>query len=128
MKIRLNKTANPDSSRPVFEDYLREVFYYSYTQTAYFAYRCVNIEDLQIGDFIIKKGPKGHAVMIVDMAIDDNDNKVVLVGHGGTPAREFHLLNYKQNNPWIPVNSHSDYIALPIKKKMPWDGLRRFSR
>lgn len=124
--IHFKKTATPDSSRSVFEEYLHEVFYYSFTQTAYFAYPPVELADLKIGDFIVKKGSKGHAVMIMDMVADGNGNKLVLVGHGGTPAREFHLLNFKKNNPWFPIDTTSASIDLPIKKKMTWDGLRRF--
>ncbi len=126
LNFKLRKTAEPDSSRSVFEEYVREIFYYSFTQTAYFAYPTIKIDNLQIGDFIVKKGSKGHAVMIMDMVIDENGNKLVIVGHGGTPAREFHFLYYKRNNPWFPIDANRDYIDLPIKKKMTWDGLRRF--
>ncbi|MBD3287833.1 hypothetical protein GF337_03440 [candidate division KSB1 bacterium] len=126
VEITMRRITEPDSSRAAFEQYLKEIFYHSFTQTAYFAYSRIDIQEMQIGDFIVKKGRRGHAVMIMDIAVDDRGNKVVLIGQGDTPARQFHLLNYRKDNPWFPVDENSDYPELPIKKKMNWSGLRRF--
>ena len=126
ININLAKTENPDSSRKCFEKYLWEVFYYSYTQTAYFAYAKIESHHVQIGDFIVKKGKKGHAVLIVDLAEDKTGNKIALIGHGDTPARQFYILNYKKDIPWFPLNFTTQPLQLPFKKKMYWHGLRRF--
>ena len=126
IRVTLQPTHPPDSSRSSFEEYLREIFYHSYTQTAYVGYTKVKPEDMQIGDFIVKKGNHGHAVLIVDMATDQQGRKIILVGHGDTPARQFYLLSYKKDQPWFPVNTTDKHLPLPIKKKMTWDGLRRF--
>ena len=128
-RIRINLVKNhpPDSSRDCFEKYLWEIFYHSNTQTAYFNYPQVKIKDVQIGDFIVKKGSRGHAALIVDLAIDNDDNRIALFGQGDTPARQFYLLNFKKHQPWFPLNRNNKYPALPIKKKMYWEGLRRFS-
>jgi len=127
IKIHLVKSHAPDSSRYSFEKFLQEIFYYSNTQTAYFNYHSVEFEDIHIGDFIVKKGNRGHAVLIVDLAIDSSGNKIALIGQGDTPARQFYLLNYKKNQPWIPLKKEASYPLLPIRKKMYWEGLRRFS-
>ncbi|MBC8182015.1 hypothetical protein H8E88_12930 [candidate division KSB1 bacterium] len=127
IKVTLLKSARSDSSRKNFEEYLWEIFYRSNTQTAYFAYPKIEKKNLQIGDFIVKKGKRGHAVLILDLAIDDFGNKVVLIGHGDTPACQFYLLNYKKDNPWFPLNQAKNHLPLPIKKKMFWEGLRRFN-
>ncbi len=124
--IDLVKNHHPDSSRTLFEDYLQEIFYYSNTQTAYFNYPKVEPEDIQIGDFIVTKGSRGHAVLIVDLAVDSLGNKIALIGHGDTPARQFYLLNYKKGQPWSPLDLKEQYPPLPIRKKMYWEGLRRF--
>ena len=105
IKVNLIKKMKPDSSRKNFEEYLWEIFYRSNTQTAYFAYPKVELENVQIGDLIVKKGKRGHAVFILDLAIDNSGNKIVLVGHGDTPACQFFLLNYSNysanlNNGW----------------------------
>ena len=126
--IRMNLVKNhpPDSSRDCFEKYLWEIFYHSNTQTAYFNYPKVKFEDVQIGDFVIKRRRRGHSVLIVDLAVDSDGNRIALFGQGDTPARQFYLLNYKKEQPWFPLNPDEKYPPLPIRKKMYWDGLRRF--
>lgn len=126
--IRLNLIQNspPDSSEKSFEDYLWTLFYHSNTQTAYFNYPKIALKDIQIGDFIVKKGSRGHAVLIVDLAVDRDGNKIALIGQGDTPARQFHILNFRKHHAWFPIDPAREYPPLPIKKKMTWEGLRRF--
>ena len=81
---------------------------------------------MQIGDFIVKKGTKGHVVIIVDLARNKEGNLIALIGQGDTPACQFYLLNYKKDNPWFPINTTNEVLPLPIKKEMRWEGLRRF--
>jgi len=127
IKMTMRQQTEVDSSKNNFEKYLWELFYHSYTQTAYIAYNKISPYNVQIGDFIVKKGRKGHAVMIVDIAVNENDDIVAIIGQGDTPARQFHLLNYKQDNPWFPIEPlESSAPPLPIRKRMTLDGLRRF--
>ncbi len=127
INVDLRKTAVSDSSRNTFEKYLRLVFAESNTQQFYFAYKPVDRYDIRIGDFIVKKGVKGHAVIIIDLAKDKNGNLRALIGQGDTPACQFYLLNYRKNSPWIPLDFNKEFLPLPIRKKMTWDGLRRFN-
>ncbi|MBN1408861.1 MAG: hypothetical protein JW956_13775 [Calditrichaceae bacterium] len=122
----LEKTAEPDSSDRSFKRYLNTIFEYSSTQAFYHYYKNINPDSLQIGDFVVKKGSKGHAVMIVDLACDKNGNFVALIGQGDTPACQFYLLNYKMGNSWFPIDTAKEILPLPIKKEMRWKGLRRF--
>ena len=126
INVNLHQTKVPDSSRLSFEKYLWEIFYHSYTQTAYVAYPKVNPQNIQIGDFVVKKGTRGHAVLIVDMAEDQSGKKIALIGQGDKPARQFYLLNYKKDQPWFPLNPKDEHLPLPIRKKLTWDGVRRF--
>lgn len=126
IKVSMIKSCRADSSRETFETYLWEIFYRSGTQTCYFAYPKIDNQEVQIGDFVVKKGKRGHAVLIVDMAVDSSGNKIALIGHGDTPACSFHLLNFGEDNAWFPLNKGEKYLPLPIRKKMYWEGLRRF--
>ncbi len=126
VNISLHLTARADSSKEAFEDYLWLIFYHSFTQTAYVGYPSIRFEDLKIGDFIVKKGRRGHAVLVVDLAINDNNELMGLIGHGDTPARNFYIINYRENQPWFPLSASQKYIPFPFKKKMDWSGLRRF--
>lgn len=122
----LEKTAEPDSSDASLRRYLNTIFEYSGTQAFYHYYDDIDPADLQIGNFIVKKGGNGHAVMIVDLARDNDGNLAALIGQGDTPACQFYLLSYEKGNPWFPIDPAEDVLPLPIKKKMYWTGLRRF--
>ena len=126
VNIELIKSEKINPSKSNFEKFLNLVFAESHTQQFYHAYPQIEREEVQIGDFIVKKGVKGHAVMIVDLARNSNGDLIALIGQGDTPACEFYILNYKKDNPWFPLDFSTNIIPLPIKKKMSWDGLRRF--
>jgi len=122
----LEKIAAPDSSARNFKKYLNTIFEYSGTQTFYHHYANIPAHDLRIGDFIVKKGYKGHAVIFLDLVEDANGNKRALIGQGDTPACQLYLLSYKKDDSWFPIDVSTHVLPLPIKKKMSWDGLRRF--
>lgn len=126
INFKLIKSGIIDSSKSNFNKFLNLVFAESHTQQFYHSYPKIATNNIQVGDFIVKKGAKGHAVLIVDLAKNENDDFVALFGQGDTPACEFYLLNYKKDDPWIPLNFSREVVPLPIKKKMTWDGLRRF--
>jgi len=127
VKVTMKKTAGEDSSRNNFESYLWTIFAESHTQQFYHGFKSIDPRDLQIGDFIVKKGTKSHAVMIVDLIRNDSGEMMALIGHGDTPACQFYLLNYRKNNPWFPIDFKEAKLPLPIRRVMTWDGLRRFS-
>jgi hypothetical protein len=125
--VSMYKTQPQDSSYKNFESYLRTVYAESHTQQFFHAYVTIDRRKLQVGDFIVLKGSKAHAVMIVDLVKDDQGKKKMLVGHGDTPACQFYLLSYKKNQPWFPVDFDKEILPLPIRRKMKWSGLRRFN-
>lgn len=122
----LKKIATEDGSRDNFECYLREIFYYSGTQTAYFGLKMIPPQQIAIGDMLIKRGRRGHAVMIVDLAINDAGEKIAIFMQGDTPASEPYILKNKAGSPWFPLDFSAPAPKLPIAKTMTWDGLRRF--
>jgi len=126
--VTMKHTAQSDSSFTNFELYLRTVYAESHTQQFYHAYKVIVRDSVAIGDFIVKRGSKSHAVMIVDLAQDNNGNYMALIGHGDTPACQFYLLSYREDQPWFPVDFSEDILPLPIKRKMRWSDLRRFMK
>lgn len=125
LNFYLQKNAAPDSSFRNFQRYLNTIFEYSGTQTFYHHYARIPAEAVQIGDFIVKKGRDGHAVIILDLVEDAAGNRRALIGQGDTPACQLYLLLYKEDDPWFPVDISESVLPLPIKKKMRWEGLRR---
>jgi len=127
IKVTMSKSSQPDTSFKSYRTYLNTVYSESHSQQFYHAYKPVQRIDVQIGDIIIKRGTKGHAIMIVDLAIDEHGEMIALIGNGDTPACQFFLLNYKTNIHWIPLDFDQETLCLPLKRKMSWDGLRRFN-
>ena len=125
--VSMIKSDQPDSSYNAYQSYLNTVYSESHTQQFYHNYRPLERSEVQIGDIIIKKGTKGHAIMIVDMAKDQKGNILALIGNGDTPACQFFLLNHAADRPWIPLNFDKETLDLPLKRKISWDGLRRLS-
>ena len=115
-----------DKSQQNFQSWLNEIYANIGSHTFYHYYKTIPLADFQIGDFIVRKNRKGHAVMILDMAVNPQGQKMVMVGQGDTPACEFYILKNRDGSVWFPVNPNSEYLDLPIKKKMYWEGLRRF--
>lgn len=70
---------------------------------------------VKIGDTFIQKGsPIGHAVIVVDLAINKEGKKIVLLAQSYMPAQEIQLLNNWNNpqlSPWYDIDD--DVIKTP---------------
>jgi hypothetical protein len=119
---RLEKQAAADSSQGNYRSYLELVFAESGTQQFYYFLPQVNPDSVTIGDIWIKKGSRGHAVLVVDMITGPDGAKRIMVAQGDTPACDLHILRYRDGTPWFPLQPSPD---LPIRKKMTADGIRR---
>ncbi len=106
--------------------YLNTVYELSGTQTFYFACPRVSRAEIRPGDFIVKKGGSGHAVLILDVARNKNGETRVLIAQGDTPAVPLHILRGREGQVWFETGGENP--SLPIKKKMYWSGLRRFGK
>ncbi len=126
LHFQLRKSGSADSSTKSFHNYLNTIFSYTGSQTFFHYYPDISPDKLQIGDFIVRKVRKGHAVLIIDMVENVRAQKMVLVGQGDTPACPFYILRNKNGSPWFSLDSTKKYLDLPIRKKMYWRGLRRF--
>ena len=73
----------------------------------------VDIEDIRPGDIFIQGGFPGHAVTVVDVAVDANNEKVYMLAQSFMPAQEQHiLLNPKNNTVWYKLDN-SEIINTP---------------
>lgn len=95
-------TADYDESYETFRSYLKYVMIYAGTHSLSAESKVINQEELEVGDIIIKGGSPGHCVLVVDVASDQEGNRVYLLAQGYMPAQEFHVLNKPgdSENPW----------------------------
>lgn len=97
-------------SYEAFWKYLEYVFAYANTTSLYNQMEPVtHIRDLKPGDaFIEKKSPYGHAVLIADMAVDEDGNALYLLVQSYMPAQEIQVLVNPSDNklsPWYKISS-----------------------
>lgn len=110
-----------DVSRKSFESYLRSVYNVASTFSLSRFLPTRQLHDMQIGDVFVfaaadRPGYRyGHAVMVVDMAVNKEGKKVFLLAEGNTPAREIHVMRNWKNpflSPWFQIDSDDTSVLL----------------
>jgi hypothetical protein len=102
------KKATPSIAYTSFREYLKLVFTYAGTKSLEKEMKTVSINDLHIGDVFIKGGSPGHAVIVVDMAVNEQTGeKLFLLAQSYMPAQEIQILKNPMNpsiSPWYSTN------------------------
>lgn len=113
VKINGNKTswvssASPSNTYQDFRKYMELVFAYAGTLSLSKELKPTQLEDMQIGDVFIQGGSPGHAVIVVDMAINKSTGeKLFMLAQSYMPAQETQvLINPKNKNisPWYSLS------------------------
>ena len=107
-KVSWVKKAQPDTSYKAFRKYLDVVFMYagSYSLKKELA-KVAKTNDIKIGDSFIQGGFPGHAIIVVDMAVNkSNGTKMFMLAQSFMPAQEIHVLtNFSDSklSPWYNI-------------------------
>jgi hypothetical protein len=111
-KVAFVKTANKSISYDSFRKYLDVIFSYAGTLSLSKELISVkNLNEMKIGDVFIKGGSPGHAVTIVDIAINPKTNKkVFLLAQSYMPAQEIQILKNPNNSELSPWYSE-DFVG-----------------
>lgn len=119
--IRGNETRWVQSCPPAdsyrdFWAYLEVVFSFAGTLSLAGELNAVNVADLRIGDVFIQGGSPGHAIMVVDLAVNvRTGGKAFLLAQSYMPAQEIHVLknqNNQERSPWYD-EAFGDVLATP---------------
>ncbi|MEO5582714.1 MAG: DUF4846 domain-containing protein [Saprospiraceae bacterium] len=97
-----------DHSYEAFWHYLEYIFEYANTSSLADELLPVpSMRSMQIGDVLIeKKQPFGHAVIVIDMAVNNQGKKVYLLAQSYMPAQEIQVLTNPSNStksPWYEL-------------------------
>ena len=92
-----------------FRAYMEQIFIYAGTHSLARELKKVgSVADIQPGDLFIQGGFPGHAILVLDVALNPKTNKkVFLVGQSYMPAQDFHVLinpNDQGLSPWYPAD------------------------
>lgn len=102
------KTAKPSDSYQTYWKYLETVFMYAGTSSLEKELKSIHVLDIKIGDVFIKGGFPGHAVIVVDIAVNPKNNqKIMLLAQSYMPAQEIQILKNPNNSslsPWYDVD------------------------
>jgi hypothetical protein len=108
-KVQWVKRAGEDSSYKNFRRYLTTVFIYAGTYSL--SRELISRQDtheMKTGDIFIEPGFPGHAVIVVDMAENNqNGKKVFLLAQSYMPAQDIHVLKNPNNaglSPWYDLD------------------------
>jgi len=109
------KTTNiPSKSYESFRKYMELIFNYAGTLSLSKELKLVNIKDIQIGDVFIQGGSPGHAVIVVDLAINPETNeKLFLLAQSYMPAQETQILKNPNNSeisPWYSTDFNGPLV------------------
>lgn len=110
------KKQTPSQDYKSFWKYLEVVFSYAGTLSLSKELKTVEYKNMQIGDVFIQGGSPGHAVILVDMAIDNKGNKLYMLAQSYMPAQDLQILkNQNQSNisPWYMLNLIDTEINTP---------------
>lgn len=98
-------------NRTKFDNYLLNVFGWCGSASLEKQLKPVsNIMTMQPGDVLVHGGFPGHAVMVVDMAVNDKGKKIYMLVQGYQPAQDMHVLvnpNDPGMSPWYELNEET---------------------
>lgn len=111
------KTTKESTSYQSFREYLNMVFTYAGTASLTKELKQITLSQMQIGDVFIKGGSPGHAVIVVDMAVNPKTNKkVFMIAQSYMPAQDIHILintNKPAISPWHDLEETASEIETP---------------
>ena len=106
-----------DYSYAKFRKYMDYVFAYANTASLEKELKPRDIKDVEIGDVFITSGNPGHAMIVVDMAMDKDGNRALLFAQGMMPAQSVHVvtnLEHREDTPWYMIDKYLEWSTLFI--------------
>lgn len=116
-QVKWIKPADISNEYKVFRQYLDVVF--TYAGTFSLARELVKVEyrDIQPGDVFIRGGSPGHAVIVVDVAVNQSTGqKIFLLAQSYMPAQDIHVLINQSDpelSPWYEIDLSAETISTP---------------
>jgi hypothetical protein len=133
-RIRVNgnnvswtQATSPSNTYSDFWKYMEIIFSYAGTLSLAQEMNNVAITDMNIGDVFIQGGSPGHAVIVVDMAVDPSGNKLFLLAQSYMPAQEIQVLknpNSTTGSPWYSTDFGNTLVT--PEWRFTRDDLKRF--
>ena len=128
--VKWVKSSKESVSYESFREYMNMVFTYAGTASLSKELKLVAQKDMQVGDVLILGGSPGHAVIVVDMAMNaKNNKKLFMIAQSYMPAQDIHILINKNNpaiSPWYELDANAEQINTPEWDFFGNEQLKRF--
>jgi hypothetical protein len=75
-----------------------------------------DLQSVEAGDVFIIGGSPGHAVTVMDIAVNKSGEKVFMLSQSYMPAQDIHVLKNLNNlniSPWYKVKDIKDVLDTP---------------
>jgi len=109
----------PGADRPRFKKYLEQVYAWCGTLSLEKQLKKVAaFKDIQPGDVLIKGGSPGHAVLVMDVAVNSSGEKIYLLAQSYMPAQSIHILKNPMDESLSPWYKAGDELNI---KTPEWD-------
>lgn len=110
------------NTRACFDQYLETVF--AYAGTLSLSRELQPVTDVQPGDVFIQGGSPGHAVMVMDVAVNNKGEKMFLLAQSYMPAQDMHILRNPSSSPWYKADLAKELVT--PEWTFPPHSLKRF--
>lgn len=108
------KATEPSNTYNDFRKYMDIVMAYASTLSLEKELITAKAEDIEIGDVFIIGGSPGHAVIVVDMAINDEGEKIFILAQSYMPAQQTQILINsidEEISPWYSLKGKDKLIT-----------------
>jgi vancomycin permeability regulator SanA len=114
-QVRWVKSKGYDDSYESFREYLKNVMVYAGTLSLEGECTDIEVDEIQVGDMLLRGGSPGHCVLIVDVAENEAGKRCYLLAQGYMPAQEFHILKNPSSEkcPWYYEEDFKETIRTP---------------
>lgn len=123
------KSAEAGNTPFLFKQYLEFIYTYAGTLSLSKELRKISLAELQPGDVFIQGGSPGHAVIVVDAAVNPaTGEKLFLLAQSYMPAQDIHILKNPDEpgiSPWYRVDLSATQLVTP-EWTFETSGLMRF--
>lgn len=108
-KVAFIQTARKENNYQTFRNYLSILFTYAGTYSLKKeSDKVYESETVEIGNFFIQGAFPGHAMIIVDLAENQNGEKIFMLAQSYMPAQSIHIVNNPENrdlSPWYTLKN-----------------------
>ena len=114
-KLVAYKQNNIDTnSRKELESFLETVFSFCGTLSLSHELHPKDIRNISPGDVFVKGGSPGHAMIVMDVAVNDYGRKIFILAQSYMPAQDIHIVKNHSDerfSPWYPVDKSAEIVT-----------------